>query len=159
MRKIRLLSIFVIGLIAIYVLFFIGNIYVEFFSEFMDPYRYLYDDFIFGYYTQQLVLQFFSVLSFIGLIYIRKSLKITLKNGLFNSKSSQNFISAGKYFFISGILGVLFDIAVFFHSDGMTGFASFGQNFLLIILAFVLYIVADIIKNGNDLKIDYELTI
>ena len=158
MKKIKLLNAFVLGLIIIFVLFFIGNVYVTFFSEFMGQFEGLYDDFIFGYYTSFVTL-FFSVISFIGLIYIKKGLGITLKNGLFNAKSSQNFITAGKYFFISGILGGLFDVTLFFRSGGTTGFSVFGQNFLLIILAFVLYIIVDIIKNGNELQIDNDLTI
>ncbi len=158
MKKIKLLNAFVIGLILIFVLFFIGNVYITFFTEFMDQFDHIYDDFIFGYYTQFVIL-FFSVISFIGLIYIRKALGITIKNGFFNSKSSEHFINAAIYFFISGILGGSFDVAVFIRSDGATGFAGFGQNFLLIIIAFVLYIIADIIKNGNELKIDNDLTI
>lgn len=158
MKKIKLLHVFVLGLIAIFILFFIGNTYVIFFSEFMDQFKDIYDDFIFGYYTQFVGL-FFSVISFIGLIYIRKGLKMTLKNGVFNSESSQNFVTAGKYFFVSGILGCIFEFAIFFNSGGPTAFGSFGQNFLLIILAFVLNIIAIIIKNGNDLKIDNELTV
>ena len=158
MKKIKLLNAFVLGLIIIFVLFFIGNVYVTYFSEFMDQFDHLYGDFIFGYYTQFVTL-FFSAISFIGLIYIRKALGITIKNGFFNSKSSEHFINAAKYFFISGILGGLFDVTLFFRSGGTTGFSVFGQNFLLIILAFVLYIIVDIIKNGNELQIDNDLTI
>lgn len=158
MRKIKLLNTFVILLIVGFVLFFIGNIYITFFSNFMDQFREIYDDFIFGYYTQFVGI-FLSVFSFIGLIYIRKGLKITLQNGLFNAMSSRNFIKAGKYFLISGILGCVNDYAIFFHYGGTTYFPGLNKNFLLIILAFVLYIIADIIKNANDLKIDNELTI
>lgn len=94
-----------------------------------------------------------------GLVYIRKGLRITLKNGLFNARSSQNFIKAGKYFLISGSLGCIFEFAIFFHSNGIYILAGLGQYFLLIVLAFVLYIIADVIKNGNNLKIENELTI
>lgn len=158
MKKIKLLSAIVVGLIGIFVLFFIGNVYVTFFTEFMDQFDHLYDDFIFGYYTQFVSL-FFSLISFIGLIYIRKALRITIKNGFFNSKSSEYFINAGKIFLLAGVLGGLLDLALFFRSSGTTGFSFIGQNFLLIILAFTLYIIADIIKNGNELKIDNDLTI
>ncbi len=82
---------------------------------------------------------------------------------MFNDKSSRNLIIAGKFFLVSAILGVAFDIAVFIHSDGERQLGvtveSLSKNFLLIILAFVLYIIADIIKNGNELKVDNELTI
>ncbi|PVW14248.1 DUF2975 domain-containing protein [Marixanthomonas spongiae] len=159
MKKIKLLHVFVVGLIILYILFFLGNTYVTFFSDFMDQFEYLYDNFIFGYYTQ-FVGVFLSVFTFIGLIYVKKGLSITLKNGLFNFKSSINFITAGKYFLLSGVLGGVFDIILFFYSSGsIVGIASFSQNFLLIILAFVLYIIADIIKNGTELKTENELTI
>ncbi|MCG2429923.1 hypothetical protein [Aequorivita xiaoshiensis] len=164
MKKIKIMHGFVIGLIVVFALSFIGNIYLEFFSDFMDPYRELelYNDFIFGYYTS-FVGVFLSVFTFIGLIYVENGLRITLKNGMFNDKSSHNFIMAGKLFFVSAILGVAFDIAVFLHSEGqrILGITveSLSKNFLLIILAFVLYIIADIIKNGNELKLDNDLTI
>lgn len=158
MKKIKRINLLVLVLIAAYVLFFIGNIYVAYFSNFLNKFNGLYEDYIFGYYTQFVSL-FFSIITFIGLLYIKKGLRITLNNGLFNAKSSQNFIKAGRYFLISGLLGCIFEFVIFLHSNGIYMLAGLGQYFLLIILAFVLYIIADIIKNGNDLKIENDLTI
>ena len=158
MKKIKLLNGLVLGLIVIYILFFIANTYLTFFSDFMEPYKDLYEDFIFGYYTQYVGI-ILSLICFIGLIYIRKGLGITLKNGVFNSESSQNFITGGKYFLASGVLGGAFDLAIFFRSNGTTGIDSFSHNFLLVTLAFVLFIIADIIRDGNELKIDNDLTV
>ncbi len=124
----------------------------------MEQFRSIYDDFIFGYYTQ-FVSIIFSIFSFIGLLYIRNGLAITLNSGFFNSDSSHNFKVAGGYFFVSGLLRCIFEFAVLFYSGNLTSFSSIGQSFLLIILSFVLYIISDIIKNGNDLKLDNELTI
>lgn len=158
MKKIKYLHAFVIGLIVIYILFFIGNAYITFFTNLTHQFEELYKTFIFGYYTQFVGI-FFSVFTFIGLVYIEKGVRITVKKGFFNAKSSQHFITAGKYFLVSGILGGVFDLVIFFCSDGVSGFASLGLNFLLIIMAFVLYIIADIIKNGNELKTENDLTI
>lgn len=158
MKKIQLLNAMVVGLIVIFILFFIGNIYLSFFFNFMDQFDHIYDDFVFGSSTKFLVL-FLSLLNFIGLIFIKKGLGVTLKNGVFNTKSSLNFVIAGYFFLITGILGGVFDIISFIHSNGITGVASFGQDLLLVILSFILFTVADIIKNGNELKLDSELTI
>lgn len=158
MKKIKILHAFVIGVIVLFAISYIVNIYLIFFSKFMDQFDGLYDDFIFGYYTQ-FVNSFSSIFTFIGLIYIKKGLSITLRNGFFNTKSAKNFITAAKWFFLSGIIGGAFEIAVFIHTQGSIGFASFGQSLLLIIIAFVLYIIVDIIDNGNELKLDNELTI
>ena len=158
MKKIKFLHGFVLVLIVIFALFFIGNMYIIFFSSFMEPLDYLYEGFIFGYYTRFVGL-FLSFWTFLGLLFVKKGLGITLKNGMFQSQSSRSFITAAKFFFISGILGGAFDVAIFIRAEGTAGVDSFAQNLLLIILAFVLYIIADIIKNGNELKIDNELTI
>lgn len=58
-----------------------------------------------------------------------------------------------------GLLGGVFNIISFIHSNGITGVASFGQDLLLVILSFILFIVVDIIKNSNELRLDSELTI
>src|SRR5690554_5172633 len=158
MKKIKLLNAMVIGLIVIFVMFFIGNIYLSFFSDFMDQFDHIYDDFVFGSSTKFIVL-FFSLLTFIGLIFIKKGLGVTLKYGVFNNKSSLSFVVAGYFLFISGVLVCIFNLISFIHSNGTTGVASIGQDLLLVILSFILFIVVDIIKNGNELKLDSELTI
>ncbi|HLV92710.1 MAG TPA: hypothetical protein VKX34_06270 [Aequorivita sp.] len=158
MKKIKLLNAMVIGLIVIFVMFFIGNIYLTFFSDFMNQFDHIYDDFVFGSSTKFIVL-FISSLTFVGLIFIKKGLGVTLKNEVFNSKSSLSFVVAGYFFLLSGALGGVFNIISFIHSNGITGVASFGQDLLLVILSFILFIVVDIIKDGNELRLDSELTI
>lgn len=159
MKKIKIMHHFVLGLIILFVLYFIGNIYVTFLSDFLYQFDNIHDNFIFGYYTQFVGI-FLSVFTFIGLIYVKRGLSITLRNDVFNNRSSVNFINSAKYFLISGILGGAFDVAVFIYSKGsIYALATFGQNFLLVILALVLYIIADIIENGNELKLDNDLTI
>jgi len=128
------------------------------FSDFMNEFDYLYEEFVFGQYTQFIVMSF-SVVTFVGLLYIRKGLQLTLRSGIFNDKSSIDFKFAAKFLLLSGILSGIFNIISFIHSLGIYAIASFGQDLLLIILSFVLFIVADIIKNGNELKIDNELTV
>src|SRR5690554_2008805 len=100
MKKIKLFNAVVVGLITIFVLFFIGNTYLMVFSDFMNEFDYLYEEFVFGQYTQFIVMSF-SVVTFVGLLYIRKGLQLTLRSGIFNDKSSIDFKFAAKFLLLS----------------------------------------------------------
>jgi len=168
MKKIKYLHWFIIGLIVLYTFNYIGSIYVDFFTDFTEVTLgdFDYSQFLFGRYTSY-VAMFLSLFTFIGFIFIKKGLQQIIQNGIFNGKSSEHILNAGRFFTVSGILGFIFNIAISIHSSGDRGnmdsiimrLDSLIVNFLLIILAFVFFIIADIIKNGNELKTENDLTI
>ena len=159
MRKIKFLNGFVIVLILIYIVHFIGNFYLSFFSDFVKPFDdEMYKDFIFGYYTQFVGLTF-SILTFIGLLFIKNGLGVIIKEGFFNLKSATKFKTAGKLLLLSGFLSLMFSIILFYSSRDITLLGVIGQDFFLIVIGFSLYIIADVLQNGNLLKQENELTI
>ncbi|WP_040280563.1 DUF2975 domain-containing protein [Psychroserpens damuponensis] len=158
MKKIQFLNGFVLLLIILYVINFLGNAYLTWFSDFLTQFEHLYENFIFGYYTQFVGLVF-SIITFIGLLSVKSGLKEIIKQGFFNSISAGKFIIGGKLFLISGLLNFIFNLILLFRSEEMLFVGEIGQSFLLMIIGFSLYIISDILQNGNLLKQENELTI
>ncbi|QRM88530.1 DUF2975 domain-containing protein [Lacinutrix sp. WUR7] len=158
MKKIKSLNVFIIALIIIYICYFVGNIYLTFFSDFTDKFRAINKDFFFGYYTQFIIMAF-PVFTFIGLLFIKKGLSVIIKEGFFNLKSATQFKTGGKLFLVSGILSFLFDFIIMYDSKSMVLLGNLGQDFLLMIVGFSLYIVADILQSGNIMQQENKLTI
>lgn len=158
MKKVKFLNSFILILIVIYLIHFLGNAYLTYFTEFIEPFKHLYKSSLFGYYTQFIGLAF-SVITFIGLLFIKSGLGEIIKGGFFNVNSATKFKTAGKLFLISGFLSLLFSSVLLFRSEEILFLGELGQNFLLMIIGFSLYIIADILQNGNFLKQENELTI
>ncbi|WP_431133415.1 DUF2975 domain-containing protein [Psychroserpens mesophilus] len=159
MKKIKFLNVFIILLIVIYIVHFIGNVYITFFTNFLQPSDSdFYKNFIFGYYTQFVGL-IFSIITFIGLLFIKNGLSVIIKEDIFNFKSSIKFKTAGKLLLLSGFLSLIFSMTLFYSSQEITLLAEIGRDFLLMVIGFSLYIVADILQNGSLLRQENELTI
>lgn len=158
MNKIKFLNGFVLVLIVIYLIHFLGNTYLAFFTDFIEPFEHLYKDFIFGYYTQFVGLVF-SVVTFISLFFIKNGLGEIIKEGFFNAHSATQFKTAGKLFIISGFLNLVFSMVLLFRSEEVLFLGEIGQSFLLMIIGFSFYIIADILQNGNLIKQENDLTI
>ncbi|WP_082041733.1 DUF2975 domain-containing protein [Lacinutrix sp. Hel_I_90] len=160
MKKIIALHWFIILLIIVYVIQFLGNTYLTIFTpEFMDFSDSFYDKFILGYYTQFVALGF-SVITFVALFFVQKALLITIKKGFFNKDSAAKFKVAGKLFLVSGILSMLWDFILLVYSKGEPYFiTALSSDFLLLLIGFGLLIVADYINNGNTIQQENELTI
>ena len=158
MRKIKFLNAFVKVLIVIYICHFAANFYLTFFTDFIKSYEDLYKGFIFGYYTQFVSIAF-SILTFLGLLLIKIGLGSIIKDGLFNFKSATKFKTAGKLFLVSGFLSLVFSVVLFYRSQELALIGEIGQDFLLMVIGFSLYIIADVLQNGSLLKQENELTI
>ncbi|WP_417199640.1 DUF2975 domain-containing protein [Bizionia sp.] len=158
MRKIKYLNVFVIALIVIYVLYFVGNLSVIFLTDYKERFRNSNDGFLFGNFTQYIIIGF-SIFTFLGLLFIKKGLTTIIKEGLFNLQSVSKLKTGGKLFLVSGTLSFLFDFLVSYDSKSLNLLGNLGQDFLLMIIGFSLYIVADIISNGSLLQEDKNLTI
>ncbi|PYE83110.1 hypothetical protein DFQ11_101541 [Winogradskyella epiphytica] len=158
MKRIKYLNVFVIMLIIIYLLYFIGNIAVVFLTDIMEPYGALSKGFLFGNYTQYIV-TVLPVFTFLGLLFVKKGLSTIIKEGFFNLKSGMQFKTGGKLFLVSGLLSFLFDFSILYDSKSFNLLGNLGQDFLLMVIGFSLYIVADILQNGSLIQQENDLTI
>jgi hypothetical protein len=158
MKKLKFLNGFVIGLIALFILIILVNLYLVEISNYGETLRVAYDQVIFGQWTPYLHL-FFNVLVLVALFYIQKGLMVILKDHLFSIESAKQFRSASKVLFITGILGLIFDSILFWNSKGEVDFGYLGQDVLILFIGIILNVISDIISNGSSLKTENELTI
>ena len=149
MRKIKFLHGFLIFLLLIFCL----NIYNTFiiFKSFEGISN---SDFI--------ITIIFSVITIIGLFFLQRAFYFIIKKGIFNTSTISNFKKGGLFFLISGIGTTLFNTFMIFTDSDNTShnfFFNFEKDFLLIMIGFGLFILADIIENGYIFKQENELTI
>lgn len=158
MRKIKLLNGFVIFMIAFHVFSFATNVYLAEFSQFGKMLKAADDQIIFGAATQyiHMVIDLFT---FIGLIYIQGALSNCISKGYFNVQSASKFKKAALFLLLSGGFGLIFDMILFWKSEGKTNFGYLGMDFFMLVIAFSLYVIADVIENGSLMQQDNELTI
>lgn len=158
MRKIKYLNGFIVLMLAFHVFSIGTNVYLYEISEFGKTLKTNYDQVVFGQATAYIHIAL-SVLTFIGLIYIKNALSNCIDKGYFNVRSANKFRMAGLFLFFSGGFGLIFDLILFWKSEGEILFGYLGMSFFMLIIAFSLYIIADVIKNGSLMQQDNELTI
>jgi len=158
LKKIKILNVFVIGLMVLFILVIFSNIYLFEISDYRKTLKLSYHKVVFGQYTPYLHL-FFSVLVFVASFYIQRGLALILKDNLFNIESANKFRTASYILFVSGALGLIFDSVLFWKSQGITGYGYMGQDILILFIGIIINIVADVIVNGNSLKTENDLTI
>ena len=158
MKKIKLLNGFIIFMIAFHILSFATNIYLTEISEFGETLRAHYDQVVFGQMTTYIHIAL-SIFTFTGLIYIQSALSNCINKGCFNVRSAKKFKMAGLFLFFSGGFGLIFDLILFRKSEGDLLFGYLGMGFFMLIIAYSLYIIADVIENGSLMRQDNELTI
>ena len=158
MKKIKFLNAFIILLIILFIVNYLTNIYLEFFTNLLVTYETGSNKYIFGSYTRYAG-TIISLFTFIGLFFIQRGLYATIKNGFFNQSSASRFKISGMLFLVSGILSLIFNVLLFSNSQEIALVTNFGQDLLLILIGFSLYIIADIIINGKILKQENDLTI
>lgn len=104
----------------------------------------------------------FSVITIIGLFFLQRAFYFIIKKGIFNTGATSNFKKAGLFFLVPGIGSTLFNTVMIFKDSNHAShnfFFNFEKDFLLIMIGFGLFILADIIENGKILKQENELTI
>lgn len=158
MKKIIFLNAFIQVMLVIYVINYLANAYLVFFTDFLDNYKTYSAEFVFGNYTQFVGLAI-SIFTFVGLFFIKIGVSITIKDGYFIQSSTIKFKKAGLLFLISGICSLIFDALLFYNSQEILFISNLGQDFFLIIIGFSLYIITDIINNGSIIKHENDLTI
>ncbi|MBC2843656.1 DUF2975 domain-containing protein [Winogradskyella flava] len=159
MKKIKFLHYFVIALLLINIIWFLRYIYYQpkfhkLFFNIAEVQNYApYKDVNF------LVDMFFYLLTIVGLFFIHLGLYDFIKKGFFNTKSYSRSRRAALLFVISGSFNFVFHVVnpLF---KGRNFFELFiGNDFLILVLGIGLYVLADLVQNGNVLKQENDLTI
>lgn len=158
MKKIRILNGFIIFMISFQVFSFGTNIYLSEFSQYGEMLKSVNDQIFLGHATQY-VHMLIAMFTFIGLIYIQGALSKCINKGYFNVQSSNKFKKAALFLLLSGGFGLIFDLILFWEFKGGTSFGYLGMDFFMLIIAFSLYVIADVIENGSLMRQDNELTI
>ncbi len=158
MKKIKLLNAFVLFLILIMLIFFVGNIYILSFTEYGSDLKAIDDQLILGSYTRD-VQSIVSFILFFGLMFVHLGLNKVIEKGYFNEKSAMDFRRGALFFLISGIASLIIESYLYFVTKTVALLGFIGQDLFILLIGFTLYIVSDFIQNGNLIKQDNELTI
>lgn len=158
MKKIKLLNGFVLFLVLITLIFFAGNIYISSFTEFGADLNKMDEHLVLGTYTRDIQSVVSLILCF-GLIFVHLGLKKVIKKGYFNNESAVNFKRGGLFFLLSGTASLIMESYLYFVTKGVAMLGFIGQDFLILLIGFSLYIVSDVIQNGSLIRQDNELTI
>lgn len=145
-------------MIAFHIFSFATNIYINEFSDFGEMLKTVENQIFFGRATPYIHIVL-SLFTFIGLIYVQNALSNCIRKGYFNVRSANKFRRAGLFFIFSGGFGLIFDLILFWKSEGKTLFGYLGMDFFMLIIAFSLYIIADVIENGSLMREESDLTI
>jgi hypothetical protein len=150
MKKIKFLNVFLIILLVLNILFFIARIYnIAVFEGEVE-----YSEYSLG---QSIVL-----VRIIGLFFLQRAFYSIIKNDFFNDFSNFNFKRSGLFFLLAGFGSIILNVIIIIRNsyDAEEFFYSnLGQDLLLIVIGFSLFIIADVIQNGNVLKTENDLTI
>lgn len=99
----------------------------------------------------------FGCVFFIGLILVQKSLYYIIKTGYFNQKSTLLLKKVGFIFIISSIIDIIrfaFNTSTFYQK-----FNNIAVEIFILIVGVGILIFSDVMKKGNDLKTENDLTI
>ena len=158
MKKIKLLNAFVLFLIFIMLIFFVGNIYILSFTEYGSDLKAIDYQLLLGSYTRD-VQSLVSFILFFGLMFVHLGLNKVIEKGYFNEKSAMDFRRGALFFLISGIASLIIESYLYFVTKTVALLGFIGQDLFILLIGLTLYIVSDFIQNGNLIKQDYELTI
>lgn len=158
MKKIKILNYLVILLFMVNVIWFVQHFIFSIKVINDDVLISMVENIVFKHYKFFIDLSF-SFIFLIGLYFIQRGLNSIVRNGFFYNTSKSLLRKGGLFFIISGFLGSLFNIIIPLFK-GVDFFKMFlGNDFLVFVLGLSLFFVSDIIKEGNLLKKENDLTI
>ncbi|TXE08622.1 DUF2975 domain-containing protein [Gelidibacter salicanalis] len=158
MKKIKILNGFVLFLILMNLVFFVGNLYISSFTEFGAGINKIDEKLILGSHTRD-IQSIFSFILIFGLIYIYLGLKKVVQEGYFIEHNVKVFKIAGTFFIISGIARLSLESYLFYATQDVTHLGFMGQDMFVLLIGYGLFIIADITENGSLMQQDNELTI
>ncbi len=145
-------------MIAFHVFNFVANIYLVEIAEFGETLKANYDRVVFGQVTAYILIVLF-VFTFAGLIYLQRAISNCISKDYFNARIAGEFKYAGIFLLLSEGFGLIFNVLLFWKSEGNTNFGFLGMDFFMLIIAFSLYVIADAIENRSLMRQDNELAI
>ncbi|WP_028376898.1 hypothetical protein [Leeuwenhoekiella sp. MAR_2009_132] len=113
---------------------------------------------ILGYYTQFIYPVLFTVL-ILGLVYILFALKAIIVFGGFNSRSTMNFKYAGTAIGLYGFGYLLFQLNFIYSIDASKIFTNSVSSIFITIIGYGIYSFSEILKTGELLKQENDLTV
>lgn len=118
----------------------------------------LYKDSVFGNYTPYIILLRIAVV-IIALLNTQKALKAFIKDGYFNLKSSLRLKRSGSLLLIISIIGLIISILDMKQSSERDLLLDIIIYLLIVAISLGLLAFADVIKKGNIIEIENNLTI
>lgn len=118
----------------------------------------IYKDSVFGNYSPYIMLLRISIL-IIALFNIQKGLQGFIKDGYFNFKSSERFKISGYLLLIISIIGIIINLLGMKQSSEIEILSDIIMYLLLIAIGVGLLAFSDVIKKGNVLEDENNLTI
>jgi hypothetical protein len=117
-----------------------------------------YKDSVFGNYSPYIILAIIALL-IIALLNIQKGLQGFIKDGYFNFKSSERFKISGYLLLILSITMLMISFLAIEKASGIEILSDIIINLLLIAIGIGLLAFSDVIKKGNMLENENNLTI
>jgi ABC-type multidrug transport system fused ATPase/permease subunit len=149
MKKLNLLSWFLIALLVTSIVGMIGNIGPHFFSENKNI---IYDYKFWSIITSNLL--FYS-----GIFFAQKGIHLIKKEVSFTNKSNDYFTKSALFLIISSLLHCAIIFVNYNESSKDVAFINLAFYFLVIILALFLFAISDIVKLGKTYQEENNLTI
>ena len=150
MKKIKVFHWFLVILLVLFTIGFLTNIYL--FQSFPSEIR-----------TGLLITSFFSLLIILAAFFLQRALYRIIKNGFFSTIVSKQFNISGLFFLLSGLGDFIFNIVKKSKDlDAVSQlyfFPNLATDFLLIMIGFGLFILAEFVENGNVIQQENDLTI
>jgi hypothetical protein len=117
----------------------------------------MYKDSIFGNFSHYIMLVRVTVL-ISGIVYIQKGLQAFIREGFFNFKSSKRFKIGGYLLSITSIFSII--VSLLNMKKSIKGeFSSIIMELLLLAIGIGLLALSDVIKKGNIIETENNLTI
>jgi hypothetical protein len=118
----------------------------------------MYKDSIFGNFSPYVMLMRIAILIF-ALFNIQKGLQGFIKEGFFNFKSSERFNRSGYLLLLLSVSGIIITFLGMNQSQGVETLSNIIMYLLLLAIGVGLLAFSDVIKKGNIIETENNLTI
>ncbi len=155
MKKIKILRAIILVLLTLQLLSFVMG-FVQY-----NEFEQLHETLIFGKFNF-VIHSILSLCTIAGLFFLVFALNAVIKKDFFVTIATKRFKIAGLFLFMVGLGQIVFNSAVLIKETNLKNeyfFTGIEKAFILIVIAFGLFVVAELIQNGSVLKQENELTI
>ena len=118
----------------------------------------MYKDSIFGIFSPYVMLMRIAILIF-ALFNIQKGLQGFINEGFFNFKSSERFNRSGYLLLVLSVSGIIITLLGMNQSQDVETLSNIIMDLLLLAIGIGLLAFSDVIKKGNSIETENNLTI